>query len=204
MVHSYDRLLVVDNAHGSYLKFLDGRALGFKESTLHPVDLGADLVCDSAHKTLPVLTGGAYLHICNPRFTESYKEIMRVFASTSPSYLILQSLDYANLLLSDPAYIAQMQDRADKIRKIKSDLGITTPEPYKIAVKTASSASNLCEMYNVEPEYVSDSVLLFMFSGSSTVGDIEAATSVLERCELLPSMTQKDEHKALSGLGYSG
>ena len=47
--------LIVDNAHGAYLKFLP--------ESLHPLDLGADLCCDSAHKTLPVLTGGAYLHI---------------------------------------------------------------------------------------------------------------------------------------------
>ena len=53
--HRYGSLLLVDNAHGAYLKFLpDSR---------HPMDLGADLCCDSAHKTLPVLTGGAYLHI---------------------------------------------------------------------------------------------------------------------------------------------
>ena len=48
-------LLAVDNAHGAYLKFLS--------PSRHPMDLGADLCCDSAHKTLPVVTGGAYLHI---------------------------------------------------------------------------------------------------------------------------------------------
>ena len=48
-------LLLVDNAHGAYLKFL--------KDDLHPIALGADMCCDSAHKTLPVLTGGAYLHI---------------------------------------------------------------------------------------------------------------------------------------------
>ena len=47
--------LLVDNAHGAYLRFLPG-------GSRHPLDLGADLCCDSAHKTLPVLTGGAYLH----------------------------------------------------------------------------------------------------------------------------------------------
>ena len=51
----YGALLLVDNAHGAYLKFLS--------PSLHPLDLGADLCCDSAHKTLPVLTGGAYLHL---------------------------------------------------------------------------------------------------------------------------------------------
>lgn len=53
--HRHDTLLLVDNAHGAYLHFL--------EKPLHPLDLGADLCCDSAHKTLPVLTGGAYLHL---------------------------------------------------------------------------------------------------------------------------------------------
>ena len=52
--HRHGVLFLVDNAHGAYLKFLpDSR---------HPLDFGADLCCDSAHKTLPVLTGGAYLH----------------------------------------------------------------------------------------------------------------------------------------------
>ena len=50
-------LLLVDNAHGAYLRFLS--------TSQHPMDLGADLCCDSAHKTLPVLTGGAYLHIAH-------------------------------------------------------------------------------------------------------------------------------------------
>ena len=47
--------LLVDNAHGAYLRFL--------KEDLHPLSLGADLCCDSAHKTLPALTGAAYLHI---------------------------------------------------------------------------------------------------------------------------------------------
>ena len=58
--HAHGTVLAVDNAHGAYLRFLS--------PSRHPLDLGADLCCDSAHKTLPVLTGGAYLHIgkCAP------------------------------------------------------------------------------------------------------------------------------------------
>ena len=51
----YGVLLIIDNAHGAYLKFLP--------QSEHPVDSGADMCCDSAHKTLPSLTGGAYIHI---------------------------------------------------------------------------------------------------------------------------------------------
>ena len=88
-------LLFVDNAHGAYLKFLN--------PSQHPIDLGADLCCDSAHKTLPVLTGGAYFHVCNnaPSFFKKYaKNALSLFGSTSPSYLILQSLDTANRYIS--------------------------------------------------------------------------------------------------------
>lgn len=87
----FGALLLVDNAHGAYLKFLP--------ASRHPIDLGADMCCDSAHKTLPVLTGGAYLHIAPqaPRaLAEQAKDALALFGSTSPSYLILQSLDAAN------------------------------------------------------------------------------------------------------------
>lgn len=93
--HKYGVLLIVDNAHGAYLRFLP--------SSAHPIDLGADLCCDSAHKTLPVLTGGAYLHISGQApelFSRLAKQAMVMFGSTSPSYLILQSLDAANRYLN--------------------------------------------------------------------------------------------------------
>lgn len=53
--HKNGAFLIVDNAHGAYLKFLI--------NSLHPIDMGADICCDSAHKTLPALTGAAYLHL---------------------------------------------------------------------------------------------------------------------------------------------
>lgn len=92
--HKYGVLLLVDNAHGAYLKFLP--------ESMHPIDLGADLCCDSAHKSLPVLTGGAYLHVSDhaPKpFEVLAKQSLALFGSTSPSYLILQSLDAANRYL---------------------------------------------------------------------------------------------------------
>ena len=89
-------LLAVDNAHGAYLRFL--------EPSCHPLDLGADLCCDSAHKTLPVLTGGAYLHISRAApvsLRENAKTAMAMFGSTSPSYLTLASLDLCNRYLAE-------------------------------------------------------------------------------------------------------
>ena len=94
--HKHGTLLIVDNAHGAYAHFLD--------KPEHPIDFGADMCCDSAHKTLPVLTGGAYLHISKTApsvLCDRAECAMALFASTSPSYLILQSLDMANKYISE-------------------------------------------------------------------------------------------------------
>ena len=91
--HRHGALLLVDNAHGAYLRFLP--------NSRHPMDLGADLCCDSAHKTLPVLTGGAYLHVRDAELAKQAKNALTLFGSTSPSYLILQSLDAANVYLAE-------------------------------------------------------------------------------------------------------
>ncbi len=109
-------LLCVDNAHGAYLKFLN--------PSCHPLDAGAHLCCDSAHKTLPALTGAAYLHIGKTApdfFKEQAAVAMSVFASTSPSYLILQSLDKVNAYLAD-GYKAALTDCAKRVQQVKDRL----------------------------------------------------------------------------------
>lgn len=129
----YGVLLLVDNAHGAYLRFLP--------QPLHPAGLGADLCCDSAHKTLPVLTGGAYLHISRSAssfFLPPAEKAMALFASTSPSYLILQSLDLANRTLAG-GYSAQLRSVAEKLAAIKKVLAgsgytLIGKEPMKLTV----------------------------------------------------------------------
>lgn len=114
--HQHDTLLLVDNAHGAYLRFLP--------ESRHPMDLGADICCDSAHKTLPVLTGGAYLHLSHraPKALCGWAEsAMALFASTSPSYLILQSLDAANRYLAE-GYPARLLETTGRVAALKSRL----------------------------------------------------------------------------------
>ena len=114
--HKHGVLLLVDNAHGAYLKFLP--------ESRHPIDLGADACSDSAHKTLPVLTGGAYLHISKSApevFKERAKDALALFGSTSPSYLILQSLDMANKYISE-GYISELAGFVRKVSELKARL----------------------------------------------------------------------------------
>lgn len=132
--HRHDVLLLVDNAHGAYLKLLP--------KSLHPMDLGADICCDSAHKTLPVLTGGAYLHLSHsapPISSETVRNALMLFGSTSPSYLILQSLDMANTLMGDfAARLAEFSPRLFKLREQLRVLGydLIGDEPLKLTLST--------------------------------------------------------------------
>ena len=149
--HARGALLLVDNAHGAYLRFLN--------PSRHPMDLGADLCCDSAHKTLPVLTGGAYLHVskkafplrgrCHPaspasRMTDevvcdaaAVRDALALFGSTSPSYLILQSLDLANPYLEQlPEQLAAFIPKVEALRSRLRAAGWTPvgDEPLKLTL----------------------------------------------------------------------
>ena len=123
--------------HGAYLHFLREKC--------HPMELGADICCDSAHKTLPVLTGGGYLHFSKNEikdFSSDAKTAMAVFGSTSPSYLILQSLDLANRYLEN-GYRERLFDTVKKVRDVKNFLEengyrLCGDEPLKITVNTSA------------------------------------------------------------------
>lgn len=84
-------LLLADNAHGAYKVFTGD----------HPIKLGADMTADSAHKTLPALTGTAYLHLADSAFYAGAKAAMSLFGSSSPSYLMLDSLDLCNRYITE-------------------------------------------------------------------------------------------------------
>ena len=129
--HRHDALLLVDGAHGAYLRFL--------RHSWHPMDLGADLCCDSAHKTLPTLTGAAYLHVSaglgmDPQWV---KAALALFGSSSPSWLVLQSLDACN------PYLSTLPDRlvaflpeiaALKAALIRHGYAMTGDEPMKLTL----------------------------------------------------------------------
>lgn len=89
VVHKNGGILIVDSAHGAHLGFNDY----FPKSAR---SLGADIVVESAHKTLPCLTGAALLHICSHRVSYMLvREKLATFETSSPPYPILSSIDRA-------------------------------------------------------------------------------------------------------------
>jgi len=100
------------------------------------------MCCDSAHKTLPALTGAAYLHIAPDApsvFLGQAKAALQMFGSTSPSYLILQSLDRLNRELAGPfpSRLAECVGRIRLLRErlIQYGLPCETQEPLKITLR---------------------------------------------------------------------
>ena len=170
-------LLAVDNAHGAYLRFL--------EPSCHPLDFGADLCCDSAHKTLPVLTGGAYLHIsraASASLRESAKTAMAMFGSTSPSYLTLASLDLCNRYLADGYRdrLREMCGRLEEARKALTAAGwqIEPSDPLRLTVKapagmTGGALADRLRESGVECEYADPDFLVLMLTPENRAADIE-------------------------------
>ena len=181
--HRHGTLLLVDNAHGAYLKFLP--------HSQHPMDLGADICCDSAHKTLPVLTGGAYLHIRDVEMAKNAKTALALFGSTSPSYLILQSLDAANAILDDPAYaqkLVALSFLADRVRQQLGQHGISANhgnEPLKITIYprsygyTGTQMADVLRQNGMECEFSDPDFLVLMLTPAITQADLQRLVDVL-------------------------
>ncbi len=191
--HINNVLLIVDNAHGAYLKFLP--------QSKHPIDLGADICCDSAHKTLPALTGAAYLHISNnaPKYLiDNAKNSLALFGSTSPSYLILQSLDLLNKYLIDyPRVLNDFIKSVDNVKLSLIEMGFTLygNEELKITINAKEygyygyeladilfNAGIVCEFS--DPDY-----LVLMLTPEITNNQLSKLVTVLKSIAKKPKIT---------------
>lgn len=170
--------LLVDNAHGAYLAFL--------EPSAHPIALGAAMCADSAHKTLPTLTGGAYLHI-SKKFgclTECAREHLALFASTSPSYLILSSLDLTNKYLSD-GYKERLAECVGRVAEIKERYGLRTDlEPLKLVID--APVADRLRAHGIECEFSDGEVTVLMITPENTERDFERLEAALAALGTLP------------------
>ncbi|MCD7730960.1 MAG: aminotransferase class I/II-fold pyridoxal phosphate-dependent enzyme [Oscillospiraceae bacterium] len=172
--HSFGKPLLVDNAHGAHLAFL--------EKSLHPIRLGADICCDSAHKTLPVLTGGSYLHTAERSFTTKAKGAMSLFGSSSPSYLILQSLDLCNKYLAEN-FRSELAETVKRVETLKARLAggyhICPSEPLKLTVytlpcgRTGGETADFLRQNGIEAEYSDRTHIMLMFSPKNSEDDFE-------------------------------
>ena len=93
IAHRYGKPLVVDEAHGAHFSL----SSYFPESAVHQ---NADLVIQSLHKTLPALTQTGVLHVSGERTDDNrVEEMLRIFQTSSPSYVLMAGIDRCVRLL---------------------------------------------------------------------------------------------------------
>lgn len=131
--HDYGMALIVDQAHGAHLKFFDYDAKASREEGAfvphisHAAEtLGADIVINSTHKSLLSFTGSSILNICGDSIDiNAVSDVLRMLQTTSPSYLLMASLDINEKI---------MRERGREIIKSwKSDLDYFYKEADKIS-----------------------------------------------------------------------
>ena len=184
LAHEHGAKLIVDNAHGAHLHFMP--------TEMHPIALGADMCADSLHKSLPVLTGGALLHLKDENLRETAKQKMRLFGSTSPSYLIMLSADKcAEYLETKAKYdFAMLNGKVANLRYKAFEHGLAPKtrnvEPARLVLSVKSTEMTGGEFgrklreHGIEPEYVNDEWAVLMASPFNTERDFERVAKFIE------------------------
>ena len=138
LAHDHSIPVLVDEAHGVH--FIAGDY--FPASA---VELGADIVVQSAHKTLPAMTMGAFLHYQSETVSLSkLKFYLQALQSSSPSYPLMASLDLARSYLGtykqdDLSYLKlELQEFTEKLEKLESIQILPGDDPLKLTIQSSS------------------------------------------------------------------
>lgn len=171
-------VLLCDNAHGAYLKFMP--------EDIHPISLGAAAVADSAHKTLPCITPAAILHLKDGMHEEKARAALNLFSGTSPSYPVLLSLDLcAGLLLSTPPDFTAAARQVEDLCGEFSELVIPCQDSLRIILNplgagyTASEFHSCLITNSILPEYFDGKFIVYMASPSNTAKDYSALRAAI-------------------------
>ena len=176
----------------------------FLSPSRHPIDLGADACADSAHKTLTALTGAAYLHLSHRApigFGEGAKEALALFASTSPSYLILQSLDALNAFLSQeyPQMLSTFVQAAEQKKEHLKACGWyfygNEPLKWTLCAKrygyTGQELAEILAQRNIVCEFSDPDYLVLMLAPALGLEGLEKICEALCAIPALPALSER-------------
>ncbi len=170
VLKKHNALLAVDGAHGAHLKMEEGE--------LHP-SLYADTWVDGAHKTLSTLTQGSILCLNNLALIEDIEEGLSLIRTTSPSYIIMASVEYGvKYLQHSRGAIALLKDRIDALLEKNRAFKICD-DWAKLRLDCAMMgvcSQELCEYLEGQEIYVEISdgrYVLFYLSPQTTVEEID-------------------------------
>lgn len=170
--------LIVDSAHGAHL--------GLSYFPSYPK---GDIVVSSLHKTLPALTQTAVLNLYNDKYISRAKLFLDMFESSSPSYVLMNSVDICtDYVLNNASDFDDYYARLSEFRCNSFDnLHIKfTDDPSKIVVSTANTnitgvqlADILRNQYFIEVEMASASYVILMTSVSDEASAFDMLLNAL-------------------------
>ena len=175
--HARGVTVIVDEAHGAH--FL--KESGFPKSA---VRCGADVVIQSTHKTLPALTQTALIHIHKDyKYKERLRKYLTMFQTTSPSYVLMASIDSAVHWYMEEGreaykkYLSNLKKLRAAFSVQLKKLQLITPENVfdydisKVLISTRRCSisgeelhKKLLKKYHIQSEMVSAGYVLFMTS----------------------------------------
>jgi len=188
IVHSFGKLLIVDEAHGAHLPSLGQRSA---------VGMGADIAFSSAHKTMPALGQGAFFCSSEKFAPGDVRRALSLFGTSSPSYAVMASLDVARAHLEGEGkgkylHVAQKCDELRDIINEKtafraiSNANVPCIDRCRLVVNTAcaslsgfDAAERLRRDFKVECEMADRSNVVFILTCCDDDEDISALSSAL-------------------------
>lgn len=206
--HEYDMPLIVDEAHGA-LFFMEGRSA---------VSCNADIVINSVHKTLPSFTQTALIHI-NGSIVDRNKvrKYLRIYQTSSPSYLLMGSIDYAvELMETDGRRL--YRDFCVRTVKIKDELsclknlklimkdrliktGAFDFDESKVLISTANTKLSgkdlyniLREKYSLQPEMAAGDYVLLM---TTLFDSDEGINRMISSLKVIDKLLDSEDYKIL-------
>jgi arginine decarboxylase len=189
ITHQYNIPLIVDEAHGAHFAF-------HPDLPTSALAAGADLTVQSTHKVLGAMTQASMLHVQGNRIdVDRVSKALQLLQSTSPSYILLASLDAARqqMAVYGRELMSQTLQLADEAREsINQISGLSVLHPHRISPGFAAldrtrltvtvsglgwtgfeAEEILDEKFGVVAEFASLQHLTFIISLGNTVADIE-------------------------------
>ena len=191
VVHSKGIPLIVDEAHGAHLGF-------DKDFATNSGRLGADLVINSVHKTLPAMTQTALLHCSGTLINrDKLKQFLHIYQSSSPSYIMMASIEQAvqtavqkkELFKLFKERWSELHKKLQGLQRIKvlyeeperksHDMGklIISTKGTKLSGKQLSDM--LRQKYHLEMEMACETYVLAMFTIADTLEGYERLARAL-------------------------
>lgn len=190
VAHHYGIPLIVDQAHGAHFGF-------HPDYPENAVRQGADIVIHSVHKTLPAPTQTALLHRNgNLIDREMLKRYLRIYQSSSPSYLLMAGMDEAIQLVTESGFQRldklltlrlKIEEKAKNFRHIRV-CPLTEPGKLIISVKNTSITGKalydvLREKYHLQMEMAAGSYVIAILSMMDTEKGISRLLTALQEID---------------------